>query len=270
VHIMPVAKVIEHPTHDIALGVVHATPEQAALMRPMTLAANTLPVGAKVAVLGYPHNRTDHKLDDDGVALSKLGFTPDFYEGRVEEHSFGGTGLVRRGPTYLADIAPPPWHFDLGGVSGGPMVSCENGDVHGIYSSGSPGSPDGPEGPGVPAYSIFTDIAVALDWGVLTDQQGRSLTIRELALASVDRSNPASRGRVKSGQSLQDRFVYIAAGQECKSPCSFVRQLRGPHLRRWAWWSRRSSMAVTAAVSPSSLPQSSTGRLEVRSVETRS
>lgn len=182
VHIMPVAKVIEHPTHDIALGVVHATPEQAALMRPMTLAANTLPVGAEVAVLGYPHNRTDHKLDDDGVALSKLGFTPDFYEGRVEEHSFGGTGLVRRGPTYLTDIAPPPWHFDLGGVSGGPMVSCENGDVHGIYSSGSPGSPDGPEGPGVPAYSIFTDIAVALDWEVLTDQQGRSLTIRELAL----------------------------------------------------------------------------------------
>jgi hypothetical protein len=34
----------------------------------------------------------------------------------------------------------------------------------------------------VPAYSIFTDIAVALGWEVLTDQRGRSLTIRELTL----------------------------------------------------------------------------------------
>jgi len=48
------------------------------------------------------------------------------------------------------------------------------------------------------------------------------------------------------------------------------RQLCGPHLRMWAWWRRRSSMAVTAAVSPRSLPQSSTGRLEVRIVLARS
>ncbi len=45
-----------------------------------------------------------------------------------------------------------------------------------------------------------------------------------------------------------------------------VRQLRGPHVRTCAWWSRRSSKAATAAVSPRSLPQSSTGRFEVRSV----
>ena len=49
-----------------------------------------------------------------------------------------------------------------------------------------------------------------------------------------------------------------------------VRPLRGPHLSRWPWWSRRSSMAPTAAASPSSLPQSSTGRLEVSSVLARS
>ena len=45
-----------------------------------------------------------------------------------------------------------------------------------------------------------------------------------------------------------------------------VRQLRGPQVRTCAWWSRRSSMAATAAVSPRSLPQSSTGRFEVSSV----
>lgn len=49
-----------------------------------------------------------------------------------------------------------------------------------------------------------------------------------------------------------------------------VRQLRGPHLSRCPWWSNRSSMAPTAAASPSSLPQSSTGRLEVSRVLARS
>ena len=87
---------------------------------------------------------------------------------------------------------------------------------------------------------------------------------------SGDRSKPASGGRVKTGQSIQDGVVYRAIGQDCKSLDSFVRQLRGPHLRTWAWWSSRSSIAVTAAVSPSSLPQSSTGRFEVSNVDTRS
>jgi len=49
-----------------------------------------------------------------------------------------------------------------------------------------------------------------------------------------------------------------------------VRQLRGPHWSRWPWWSSRSSMAPTAAASPSSLPQSSTGRFEVSRVLARS
>src|SRR3984957_14984820 len=42
-----------------------------------------------------------------------------------------------------------------------------------------------------------------------------------------------------------------------------VRQLRGPHLRTCPWCRRRSSMAETAALSPSSFPQSSTGLFEV-------
>ena len=56
----------------------------------------------------------------------------------------------------------------------------------------------------------------------------------------------------------------------CKPLRGLVRQLLGPHLSRWAWCIRRSSRALTAAVSPRSLPQSSTGRLEVRIVLARS
>ena len=58
----------------------------------------------------------------------------------------------------------------------------------------------------------------------------------------------------------------------CVPPAApvLVRQLRGPHLSTWPWCSRRSSMAVTAALSPSSFPQSSTGRFDVISVLARS
>jgi hypothetical protein len=49
-----------------------------------------------------------------------------------------------------------------------------------------------------------------------------------------------------------------------------VLQLRGPHLRTWPWCRRRSSMAETAALSPSSFPQSSTGLFDVISVLARS
>jgi hypothetical protein len=48
-----------------------------------------------------------------------------------------------------------------------------------------------------------------------------------------------------------------------RSLWSRVRQLRGPQVRTCAWWRRRSRRAVTAAVSPRSLPQSSTGRFDV-------
>src|SRR5215831_9303653 len=68
----------------------------------------------------------------------------------------------------------------------------------------------------------------------------------------------------------ETREFYFEVSSVRKSVCTFVRQLRGPHLRTCAWCRRRSSSAVTAAVSPSSLSQSSTGRLEVSSVEVRS
>ena len=63
---------------------------------------------------------------------------------------------------------------------------------------------------------------------------------------------------------------YRRPSWERKSVCSLVRQLRGPHLSTCAWWRRRSRSAVTAAVSPRSFPQSSTGLFDVSSVDARS
>src|ERR1017187_2863036 len=60
------------------------------------------------------------------------------------------------------------------------------------------------------------------------------------------------------------RMFYPAAS--CGGKSVLVRQLRGPHLSTWPWCSKRSSMALTAAASPSSLPQSSSGRFEVSMV----
>ncbi len=64
------------------------------------------------------------------------------------------------------------------------------------------------------------------------------------------------------------RLFYPAAS--CGGKSVLVLQLRGPHLSTWPWCSKRSSIALTAAASPSSLPQSSTGRLEVNIVLARS
>jgi len=81
----------------------------------------------------------------------------------------------------------------------------------------------------------------------------------------VDRAKPAI-----SPTAETTREFYFVPSSVRKSGCTLVRQLRGPHLSTWAWWSKRSSSAVIAAVSPSSLPQSSTGRLDVSSVDARS
>ena len=68
---------------------------------------------------------------------------------------------------------------------------------------------------------------------------------------------------------LRDEIYFVPSSVR-KSVWTFVRHLRGPHLSTCAWCRSRSSNAVTAAVSPSSLPQSSTGRFDVSNVETRS
>ena len=81
----------------------------------------------------------------------------------------------------------------------------------------------------------------------------------------IDTSKPAT-----TGVATETGKFYFVASSGRKSVWTFVRQLRGPHFRTWAWCKRRSRSAVTAAVSLRSLPQSSTGRLDVRSVDARS
>ena len=70
---------------------------------------------------------------------------------------------------------------------------------------------------------------------------------------SSDRLGYCTATRVQTVR--QGRMVfYREASSGRKSAWTLVRQLRGPHLRTWAWWSRRSRSAVTAAVSPRSGP----------------
>jgi len=67
-----------------------------------------------------------------------------------------------------------------------------------------------------------------------------------------------------------DRVPIKRSSCPYEAAAALVRQLRGPHLSTWPWCSNRSSIALTAATSPSSLPQSSTGRLDVSKVLKRS
>ncbi len=86
---------------------------------------------------------------------------------------------------------------------------------------------------------------------------------------------PARPGFPPEGETGKEEFDFLAAageslGHVVLGRIALVRQLRGPHLRTWPWWRSRSSIELTAAVSPSSFPQSSTGRFEVSKVLARS
>ena len=106
-----------------------------------------------------------------------------------------------------------------------------------------------------------------------------------LTKPSVVTSNPAKRGHRKTGQwrTRQDNSSYSPnRPRASRSPgygfrpstgtaaAVLVRQLLGPHCRTWPWCSSRSSIELTAAVSPSNFPQSSMGRFDVNSVLARS
>jgi hypothetical protein len=79
----------------------------------------------------------------------------------------------------------------------------------------------------------------------------------------------------RKGETGKGELEFLAAAGDLLAHVvlagiALVRQLRGPHLRTWPWWRSRSSIELTAAVSPSSFPQSSTGRFEVSKVLVRS
>jgi hypothetical protein len=97
----------------------------------------------------------------------------------------------------------------------------------------------------------------------------RSSSILRGRCGSTDRSN---RSETASNIHIaaRDTWFYFVTSSVRKSAWTLVRQLLGPHLSTCAWCKSRSSSAVTAAVSPSSLPQSSTGRFDASSVDARS
>ena len=73
------------------------------------------------------------------------------------------------------------------------------------------------------------------------------------AIASVITSKAANSYQFKTANGSGRpglRLFYPAAS--CGGKSVLVRQLRGPHLSTCPWCSKRSSMALTAAASPSS------------------
>lgn len=112
------------------------------------------------------------------------------------------------------------------------------------------------------------ELHVTGDWVALRLAQGNGS-------ASVVTIKPAT-SRESDVIVLPCRGLFEQGITLCHSHCAcpgapaLVRQLRGPRLSTRPWCNRRSSMAVTAALSPSNLPQSSTGRFDVISVLARS
>ena len=123
-------------------------------------------------------------------------------------------------------------------------------------------------------------VTIALDEDVV--DRARRPGGNEVWIAGAEVSGGASRARSSRGGISRSPphgaivgpepnaaliFLAALAHDSCRSLCSRVRQRFGPHVRTWAWWSSRSSSAPTAAASLRSFPQSSTGRLDVISVD---
>jgi len=94
--------------------------------------------------------------------------------------------------------------------------------------------------------------------------------VKAASLRAILAQSAKSREREGSALALKKAIYLIGFRCHAVTAAVLVRQLLGPHLSTWPWCSRRSSMALTAATSASSFPQSSTGRLDVSSVLARS
>lgn len=163
---MPVQFVAVHPMIDVAIGRVLVSDE--CRPSPMTLSTRRLCEGEPVAVLGYPRSTAHHTINSEGRMMSSLSCTPDYFEGRVLGHHPTGISLARTA-AYTTDIVPPsPEIKDLGGASGGPLVSSSSLHVHGLLCSAAE------------SYSICTDIEQILDWSIFEIQKEGFLTIRAM------------------------------------------------------------------------------------------
>lgn len=166
---IPVEWVAIHPVLDVALGFAPVHEQQVPQPRPLTLSTVSLSENDHVAVLGYPQTKTVNEVRDDGQIWSRLTLTPDFYEGEVEEHHPEGLGFVR-GAAYRTNHAPPKGSKlkNLGGLSGGPLLSCRTLHVHGLLSRSSDG-----ENP----YALCTDIRAVFDWEHFVQETDGSLVV---------------------------------------------------------------------------------------------
>ncbi len=89
----------------------------------------------------------------------KLRMQPDYFDGEILGHHPNGFTLVKE-PAYSTSIDAPPEMPDLGGVSGGPLLSLQTGKVHGVLSSSGPG------------YAVCCDIRSLLDRKIeINDQE---------------------------------------------------------------------------------------------------
>src|SRR6266478_4567300 len=100
----------------------------------------------------------------------------------------------------------------------------------------------------------------------------RTAALQLITMAAQARYMVMAQHRLQAHRLLHRGKVHPAftrAGRHWLSPADaeaiLVRQLRRPHFNTCPGWSRRSSIALTAATSPNVLPQSSTGRFEVNS-----
>jgi hypothetical protein len=143
----PVIDIASDEHSDIALGVCALEPQPR--LRPWVLSREALAPGSRVAAFGFPHNHTAVRGSEADLEM-KLRMHPDYHDGEVLDHHPNGVTLVKE-PAYSTSIGPQHGMPDLGGVSGGPMISLTTGNVHGMLSTSGAG------------YSVCCDIRPILE-----------------------------------------------------------------------------------------------------------
>jgi len=154
----PVVDLSSEDGSDVAIGFCDLAPQPQ--IQPWTLSSEPLAPGSPVAVFGFPHNETQTRGSGPELEM-KLRMRPDYFDGEVRGHHPRGFTLVKE-PAYETSIDPQSHSPDLGGVSGGPLLSLLTGKVHGILSSSGPG------------YAVCCDIRGLLDRQIeINDQRLR-------------------------------------------------------------------------------------------------
>jgi hypothetical protein len=140
-----IGKIVVFEEADIALLDAAIPDEEDLRAQPVIIGGAALPLGARVALYGFPN--TKHEVrpglpDRPGLGLA---FDSAFNEGEVIDRLANGS-LLPGNPVYVTSCEAPP------GMSGAPLINLETGLVHGVLSSSIPGS-----------HSVCTDIGAILE-----------------------------------------------------------------------------------------------------------